>query len=236
MRSHEWRVLIAGMVGTMAAPWVARAQETKPAPPRAADRAPVDVGLEAMRREVEAKEREWERRFAQASELQIGAELRLVRLDIGVNGQLPNVLIPRRGDERFDVLVRRGDEALVIAFPDAVVVPETYDLLVYGNSSSVTLRQRLDRILETKIQQARRDLSLSAADESKLQLAGQGDIKRLFDKLESRRAEFNVARRDRKQLAAFVEKLDAMKREMNFDLFADGSLYSKTLRKILSDH
>lgn len=223
MRSLACRGLLVGLVATMAVPWGARAQETKPAAPRAPDRAPVDVGLEAMRREVEARERDWERRFAQARELQIGAELRLARFDMGVNERV-----------RF-VLVRPGDERLMVAFPDTVVAPQTYDLLVYGPGGSITLRQRLDHMLETKIQQVQFGLKLSAANESKLQLAGQGDIKRLFDKLEAGRAEFEVARKDRKQLPAFVEKLDSLRRAGSLSPFEEGSLYSKTLRKILSN-
>ena len=116
---------------------------------------------------------------------------------------------------------------------------ENFDRWIFGNlTDDRTRRDWLEHRLGFKCEQAARSVPflLSRPQMEKLQLAGRGDVKRFFDRVEASRPEFDAVRKD----------LDAGHRFLLNDLkplcaqFKDGpfgadSLFAKTLRKIEND-
>jgi hypothetical protein len=109
-----------------------------------------------------------------------------------------------------------------------------FDLWMYGD---VAVEQRtvwLLSALSAKVV-AVRDRGLSPAEEEKLILAGRGDIKHFFDRVEAHRPAFEAARKDLVEGQAFLRTIQPLSIEFQLGLYDFGSLFTKTLRKIEND-
>jgi hypothetical protein len=91
-------------------------------------------------------------------------------------------------------------------------------------------------MLAERIERAVRVNGLAPAHRARLQLAGQGDLKRLFDRIDARRAEFESVRRDRRAGARLLQELYPEQTDCQEGPFGRGSLYDKMLNKILREH
>jgi len=116
-------------------------------------------------------------------------------------------------------------------FMDHAIKSECFALWVYGDLTEEKRKIWLLTILSGKIVAAR-GRGLSDADEEKLVLAGRGDIKRFFDKVEMMRSGFEEARKDISDGQDFLHRLTPLSQEFQFGPFRDHSLFAKTLRKI----
>jgi hypothetical protein len=114
----------------------------------------------------------------------------------------------------------------------------TFDELVYG-SNAVDALLRLENRLKEQIEKIDRISGLTDSQRQKLQLAGRGDIKRLFDRAEKLRATCDYYT-DVADLNQFWKWTDDLKREaktlqgpFNAGPFDAESLFAKCMRTIL---
>jgi hypothetical protein len=116
-----------------------------------------------------------------------------------------------------------------------VVEPENFDLWLVGEDSAARPERHLEEILLTSIRDAAREHDLNAGQRRKLQLAGRGDIKRFFDRVEDRRRGFETERQRFQTGLAALQRLNDLSEIYHKGPFGDGSLFAKTLRKIEDD-
>ncbi len=199
-----------------------RASRTEPKPARSVDRA-----TELMRREVEALVAEREKVFARLKELSPAPAP--APPPVGA-WTVPVILLerlPTQGDD---------DEADVIAQPPKFIVAEqTFDRFILGGAGGPdSSRAFLESILTGKIEAIDRQRRLPPDQKKKLVLAGRGDIKRLFDRIEGERKQLELLRTDLRGCQRFLRELQPLWRT-RWQTFDDGSLFAKTLKKILED-
>jgi hypothetical protein len=142
---------------------------------------------------------------------------------------------PRRGDDVIEDDLPEGDNDPIHArFRSHAIRSECFDLWIYGDLAVDKRMIWLLAALSSKIDLAR-DRGLTPADEEKLILAGTGDIKRFFDRVEDLRPDFESARGDIIEGHSFLRKLQSLSIEFQLGLFDFGSLFTKTLKKIEND-
>ena len=118
----------------------------------------------------------------------------------------------------------------------AVLEPENFDnWLFFDGRPEQGRRRRLEDVLDAKIEATGRMGELTERQRAKLRLAGRGDIKRFFDRVEDRRREFETARQHWQTGFAALQRLGDLSIIYQEGPFGDGSLFAKTLRRIDDD-
>lgn len=171
-----------------------------------------EPGAEAMRREVEARDRERERMFARARALEP-----LARPIEAIREQEVRLLMLDR---------------IRVPFPQPVVVKDQFNALVFGTVDPADMKTLLDDLLDRKVRTAGAEWGLTPPQERRLRLAGQGDIKRAFDEVEEKRKQFNIDWQDLKRRRAFLESIGPLRIRIQSPSADGDSLFSKTLRRI----
>jgi hypothetical protein len=95
-------------------------------------------------------------------------------------------------------------------------------------------RLRLESILTTRVEKIARQCALTELQKRKLLLAGRGDIKRLFDRVEEMRAKLDGDANDPAAYLQFIEELRPLRFDSSGDVFGDGSIFSKTFKTTLT--
>jgi hypothetical protein len=122
------------------------------------------------------------------------------------------------------------------ARPVIAVAAEDFDRAVLGGiNGEQERRDNLNAWLARSVDQAARDHGLSARERERLRLAGRGDIKRFFDAVDERRRQFEAVRTDVKAAIASLRGLRPLASAFRTGPFGGGSLFEKTLTKILQD-
>jgi hypothetical protein len=137
---------------------------------------------------------------------------------------------PQEGKEMAaPVQVRRRIE-------DYAVKSECFDNWIFGNLSDKDARKDwLERHLEERLNGMGVLYHLNESQISKLFLAGKGDIKRYFDVVEAKRMEFEEIRQHVTKGQAFLQSTHDIAGKFTNGPFFQGSLFEKTLTKILDD-
>ena len=119
---------------------------------------------------------------------------------------------------------------------DAVLERENFDRWIFGDGMDEERRRiKLQSILTEKIDRATKDHDLNPAEFRKLRLAGSGDMKRFFDRVEECRPEFEVARKNFNAGRMVLRELEPLSTEFQNGPFGDDSFFAKTLKKIEDD-
>ena len=100
----------------------------------------------------------------------------------------------------------------------------------YGGSGGA--RNKLDSSLLLRIQDLERACGITEIQQKKLRLAGRGDIKRFFDKVEELKRKYQRGQNDPN--ANIWQEIQPLQVELNSGLFGDNSLYAKTIRRTLN--
>ncbi len=100
----------------------------------------------------------------------------------------------------------------------------------YGGSGGA--RNKLDSSLLVRIQDLERACGITEAQKKKLRLAGRGDIKRFFDKVEALKRTFQQGQNDPN--TNIWQEIQPLQVELNTGLFGDDSLYAKTIKRTLN--
>jgi hypothetical protein len=109
-----------------------------------------------------------------------------------------------------------------------------FDTILFGPQHADTIRTRLDRLLALKIESIEKIYGLTDAQSQKLELAGRGDIKRFFDRVESCREDFPRQTQGGDVSHELANEICRFRSEVDSGSFDDGSLFTKTLRKVLT--
>jgi hypothetical protein len=116
-----------------------------------------------------------------------------------------------------------------------LIPDQTFDNIVFGNTRGATgAQQRFKTLLEMEIDAVHRACDLSDPQKSKLLLAGQGDIKRYFDKVDEKRRKFQEVKTDMNKFAELQQELQPLRAEMSASIFGANSIFAKTVPKTLS--
>jgi hypothetical protein len=117
-----------------------------------------------------------------------------------------------------------------------IMTDDQFDQWVFGGPrNSRAGRNKLDSLLALQVDDVARMCSLSEAQKKKLLLAGRGDIKRFFDRVEEKRKKFEKVKQDQTKIGEIYQELVPLQVALNSGLFSDGSIYSKTIRRVLSE-
>ena len=100
----------------------------------------------------------------------------------------------------------------------------------YGGSGGA--RNKLDSSLLLRISDLERTCGITELQKNKLRLAGRGDIKRFFDKVEELKRKFQHGQNNPN--ANIWQEIQPLQVELNTGLFGDDSLYAKTIRRTLN--
>jgi hypothetical protein len=170
-------------------------------------------------------------------------EVRVVRVMVGGNRlgdnrqireialEIPAPPAPVEGDDE----PRPAQPAVRLNINTAVVGRENFDRWLFGEPSEGGPERHLNEILLTRVRAAARAHELTDAQRAKLHLAGRGDIKRFFDQVEDRRRGFEKDRQRFQTGFAALRGLDDLSRIYEGGPFDGGSLFAKTLQKIMDD-
>jgi hypothetical protein len=115
----------------------------------------------------------------------------------------------------------------------AVLGRENFDRWIFGDGFDEEGRRlRLQTLLAEKIDRAMKDHDINPIQLRKLRLAGSGDIKRFLDRVEDRRADFEVARKKYTTGRQALQQLEPLSTEFQVGPFGVDSLFAKMLKKI----
>lgn len=115
---------------------------------------------------------------------------------------------------------------------DIVLTERDFDMLVFGGGNAEAWRADFDAFLSRQIEEADREWGLTPAQEEKLRLAGRGDMKRLFDRVEEKRREVVLVPTPREKFAVTIDDLRKLRIAIRPLPFGRTAIYSKTLNKI----
>jgi hypothetical protein len=186
-----------------------------------------DPATEAMRREAEAARRQRLEAFDRIRALPApAAPVPPARVLVGRGIVVEDVLEESAEED--------GAEEDKPKSPRAVISRQTFDQVVFGSTGDVDSgRVYLERILSGKIRSVEQVCRLTPAQAKRLLLAGRGDLKRLFDRIEEERKEFERLRGDVERCVDFLRGLRPLQISLRQGPFEFDSIYAKTLRKML---
>jgi hypothetical protein len=94
---------------------------------------------------------------------------------------------------------------------------------------------RLESRLTVEIERIGQSCRISEEQKKKLELAGLGDLKRSLDRIDTAGKSLRAARGDKKKRQALVQEIETVRRQIIADLPGQGSIFAKTLTRVLSD-
>jgi hypothetical protein len=133
-----------------------------------------------------------------------------------------------------DVVVEENEEAAVNMVVNMAGV-EQVDQMLYGRfgmGGAGVARNKLDSALALRIDDVDRLCGVTEAQKKKLQLAGRGDIKRFFDRVDETKRKFQVAQNN--QFNNIWQEIQPLQTELNSGLFGDDSFFAKTVKRTLN--
>jgi hypothetical protein len=128
-----------------------------------------------------------------------------------------------------EVQMRRVERAPAGLQPGA----DPLDLLILGQGSE-SVRDRLESRLIRVIDQVDQMYDLTPEQEKKLEVAGRGDIKRFFDRFSALKKQLDQSEGDRIEIRLEAGDIESLRREYQRNYFDDDSLFSKTLKRMLT--
>ncbi|HEX3450071.1 MAG TPA: hypothetical protein VHS97_17590, partial [Isosphaeraceae bacterium] len=118
-----------------------------------------------------------------------------------------------------------------------MVRDEDFDRWVFSlPGGKDAMRLRLETILTRRVARIAHQCALTEVQKKKLLLAGRGDIKRFFDRVEEMRAKFDRDADDRAELVQFRDEIRSLRVVSSEDLFGKGSIFSKVFKSTLTAH
>ena len=135
-----------------------------------------------------------------------------------------------RGQDDWDVAkkaVVQPNRDIVMALPD-------FDQWAFGGKTRDQLERLFESQLALQVDAINRACELSAAQREKLQLAGEGDQKRLSRAIEQFRDRFREAGHDQQKAANVVGEAQTLQMTIQDGVYDDSSLFQKVLRQTLN--
>ncbi len=112
-----------------------------------------------------------------------------------------------------------------------------FDQWVFGNmgvANAAAARGKLDSLLTLHVDDLERTCKLTPVQKKKLLLAGHGDMKRFFDRIEDIRKKFSKNRNDQNQFGQIWQEIQPMRNAFNSGFFdARDSIFAKAIKATL---
>lgn len=108
--------------------------------------------------------------------------------------------------------------------------------MTFGEIDPARARTSFGRRLNTELDELRRTTGLTPAQEDKLRLAAEGDMKRFFDQVAAVRGKFVPASNDPVQKKVLLDEIRRLRAIGLAGPFGEGSLYSKVLEHMRREH
>ncbi len=138
-----------------------------------------------------------------------------------------NLAYAQRGER-----IREVD--LLIQQPGFLISSEQLVQSVFGQPGAVErTRDRLESVLRSRVEKLDRLYRLSDAQKKKLVVAGRGDITHFFDRLEEIRRKLPLLTKE-EEIDKELREIEAYRVSLSQDLFGEGSILAKTLKKTLT--
>jgi len=102
-----------------------------------------------------------------------------------------------------------------------------------GNAKQA--RTQIETKLRLQLDELTRVCELTDAQKVKLRLAASSDVKKLFDEYDVIRKKFHDSKHDQDAWNEAWQEVQPMQQKMTAGLFGDGSFFSKSIRKTLSE-
>lgn len=112
--------------------------------------------------------------------------------------------------------------------------PEVFDQWVFPRGNEQNARHDLETQLTLRINDLARVCELTPAQIQKLTLAGQTDVKRLFDTIAAARRKFEVQRKDARNVNMMFQELQPLRRLFTGTSFQENSVFDKVARTLLT--
>jgi hypothetical protein len=104
----------------------------------------------------------------------------------------------------------------------------------FGNGENAAkVHTRLDLLLSLRVEYLEQICGITEGQKKKLQLAGRGDIKRVFDRVETSRTTLKSSK-DNEERNQIIRELSNLQGSLQNTFFERESLFSKTLKRILN--
>ena len=143
---------------------------------------------------------------------------------------------PAARGQDIEVLDDDGAVDMAIAAPMVMWRDENFDMWVFGNQGNgASGRSRFDSLLVLQVEDVDRSCGLAREQKQKLMLAGRGDIKRFYDRVEEKRKKFKLVQNDQNKIGQVLQDIQPLQQSLNAGLFNEGSLFAKTLKKTLNE-
>jgi hypothetical protein len=119
---------------------------------------------------------------------------------------------------------------------DLTISDSVFSHWVFGMEDAREARRRLKEMLGARVDEAETTYRISPAERRRLELAGKGDIQRFFDHVALKREELDRLGTDEHRTRRFVlTELIPLRGKIRQGPFGEGSLFAKTLNKMLND-
>lgn len=127
------------------------------------------------------------------------------------------------------------EELVGVAMPAFRVADENFDQWLFaefGNAAGG--RSRLDSLLNIRVEAALQACQLTEEQRQKLQLAGRGDIKLFFDRVEELRRKFQKLKTDQNRIQEIFQALQPLQATLRIGPFDESSIFAKAMKRTLS--
>jgi hypothetical protein len=123
----------------------------------------------------------------------------------------------------------------VVGQPVFMFADENFDQWLYQDMQNAAgARGRLDAQLTMRLDDVVASCGLNDAQREKLHLAGRGDIKRIFDRIEQLRRQFQTVKTDQNRIGEIMQAMQPIQVTLRTGTFGDTSLFAKALRNTLT--
>ena len=110
---------------------------------------------------------------------------------------------------------------------------ETFDQWVFGSRTPAAARTRLNSLLTLQIEDVDRTCSLTPEQKTKLELAGKGDVKHLYDRVAEKKRKFQAVKNDQNKIGNIFQEIQPLQSSFNSGPFDEGSIFFKAITNTL---
>ncbi len=110
---------------------------------------------------------------------------------------------------------------------------QVFERRIFTNSNEPAIRTRLLSTLAIQVEELDRSCHLTDAQVARLELAGRGDVKHLFDRVAAMKRKFLAVKDDAQKISDLLREIRPIQDELASGPFAEGSLFFKAARSTL---
>jgi hypothetical protein len=110
---------------------------------------------------------------------------------------------------------------------------ETFDQWVFGQRTPAAAKTRLLSLLTLQIEDVDRTCGLTETQKAKLELAGRGDLKHLYDRVAEKKRKLQLVKNDRNKIGTIFQEIQPLQSAFNSGPFDESSIFFKSIKGTL---